>query len=50
MCPQVGGGGDGLQIWKVAVNISNKKSQGDEGWYSSMGIECRTNNPSMQKK
>jgi hypothetical protein len=26
MCPQVADGGDTLQIWRVTVNISNKKS------------------------
>jgi hypothetical protein len=25
--PQVTDGGDGLQVWKVAANISNKKSE-----------------------
>jgi hypothetical protein len=32
-------GGDGLQIWKVAVNILNKRSQtASEGWSSSLGV------------
>jgi hypothetical protein len=26
-CPQVADGGEGLQIWRVAVNILNKQSQ-----------------------
>jgi len=31
--PQVAGGGDGLQIWRVAVNTLNKQSQtGNRGW------------------
>jgi hypothetical protein len=37
-CPQVADGGDGLQIWRVAVNILNKQSPtADKGWSSSLG-------------
>jgi hypothetical protein len=36
-CPQVVDGGDGLQIWKVAVNILNKQSwRADKGWSPSL--------------
>jgi hypothetical protein len=36
---QVADGGDGLQIWKVPVNILNKQSQAaDKGWPSSVGV------------
>jgi hypothetical protein len=48
--PQVTGGEDTLQPWRVAVNILNKQSQGNnKGWYSSMGVEGSTNKPSLQK-
>jgi hypothetical protein len=37
--PQVGDGGDGLQVQKVAANIFNKQSRtADRGWSSSLGI------------
>jgi len=33
------GGGDGLQIWRVAANILNKQLQTtDKGWSSSLEI------------
>jgi hypothetical protein len=36
--PQVADGGDGLQMWRVAVNILNKQSRtGDNGWSSNVG-------------
>jgi hypothetical protein len=36
---EVADGGDGLQIWRVAVNISNKLLRtADEGWSSSLGV------------
>jgi hypothetical protein len=36
--PQVADGGDGLWIWRVAVNILNKHLQtADKGWSSSLG-------------
>jgi len=32
-------GEDGLQIWKVAVNLLNKQSwTADKGWSSSLGV------------
>jgi hypothetical protein len=35
--PQVGDGGDGLQIWRVAANILNKQSWTvNKGWSSSL--------------
>jgi hypothetical protein len=37
--PQVADGGDGLQIWRVTVNILNKQSRtSDRGWSSSLGF------------
>jgi hypothetical protein len=37
--PYVAGRGDGLHIWKVAVNILNKQSRtADRGWPSSLGL------------
>jgi len=45
---QVADGGDGLQMWRVAVNISNKKWQTDEkGWSSSLGVGRGANNSSL---
>jgi hypothetical protein len=36
--PQVGDGGDDLQIWRVAANILNTQSQADDkGWSYSLG-------------
>jgi hypothetical protein len=38
-CPQVAGGGYGLQTWMGAANILNKQSQtANEGWSSSLGV------------
>jgi hypothetical protein len=32
-------GGDGLRIWRVALNIPNKQSQtADKGWSSMLGV------------
>jgi hypothetical protein len=37
--PQFAGGGDGLQILKVAANILNKQSRtADRGWSSGLGV------------
>jgi hypothetical protein len=37
--PQVVDGGDGLQIWRAAVNILNKQSRtADKLWASSVGL------------
>jgi hypothetical protein len=37
--PEVVDGGDGLQIWRVAVNILNGQSRiVDKGWFSSLGV------------
>jgi hypothetical protein len=38
-------GGDGFQIWRVAVNIVNKQSRTANAWSSSLGIRRgRANN------
>jgi len=38
-CPQVVDGGDGLQIWRVAMNILNKQLQrADKGWSYKLGV------------
>jgi hypothetical protein len=43
----VADGGDGLQVWSVAVNILNKQSQTvDKGWSSSLEVGRGTNNSS----
>jgi hypothetical protein len=40
-CPQVADGEDGLQIWRVAANISNKQSRtADMGWSFSLYFGC----------
>jgi hypothetical protein len=42
--PLVVDGGDGLQIWSVAVSILNKQSlAADKGWSSSLGVERGAN-------
>jgi len=47
--PQVVDGGDGLQIWRVAVNILNKQPQiTDKGWSSSLGNGQRIKNLVLQ--
>jgi hypothetical protein len=48
--PQVADGGDGLQIWKVAANILNKKSRtADKGWSSSWGLGVGLTTPRRKK-
>jgi len=38
-CPWVVGGGDGLQMWRVAANILNKKLwTASKGWLSALGV------------
>jgi hypothetical protein len=45
--PRVANGGDGLQIWRVAANISNKQSRpADKGRSSSLGVGRGPNNSS----
>jgi hypothetical protein len=45
--PRVADRGYGLQIWRVAANILNKKSRtADSGWSSSLGVGRGANNPS----
>jgi hypothetical protein len=37
--PQVANGGDNLQIWRIAANISNKQLRtSDKGWSSSLWV------------
>jgi hypothetical protein len=43
--PQVADGEDGLQIWRVAVNILSKQAA-DKGLSSSLGVGSRANNSS----
>jgi hypothetical protein len=45
--PQVADGGDGLQIWRVGVNVWNKQSRtADKGWSSRLGVGRGANNSS----
>jgi len=45
--PQVADGGDGLQIWKVAVNTFNKQSRTAAKWWSSrLGVRQEAKNSS----
>jgi hypothetical protein len=45
--PQVEDGGDGLQIWRAAANILNKKSRTtDKEWFSRLGVGHGANNSS----
>jgi hypothetical protein len=47
VCPQVANGGDGLQIWKVTVNILNKQSRtANRGQSSSLGVGHGANSSS----
>jgi hypothetical protein len=37
--PQVADGGDGLQIWRTAANVSYKQSRtADKGWSPGLGV------------
>jgi hypothetical protein len=50
IAPQVEDGGDGLQIWRIAVNILNKQSRtADKGWSSRLGVGSGANNSSPYK-
>jgi hypothetical protein len=41
--PQVAGGGEDLQIWRVAVNILNEQSRiANKGWSSRLGLTTLT--------
>jgi hypothetical protein len=43
--PQVADAGDGLQIWRVAANIVNKRSRrADKRWSSRLGVGRWANN------
>jgi hypothetical protein len=45
--PQVKDGGDGLQIWKVAMNISQNQSlTANKGRFFSLGVRCGVNDSS----
>jgi hypothetical protein len=46
--PQIADGGDGLQIWRVAANISKQSRTADTGWSFSLEVECGTNNSSRK--
>jgi len=38
-CPRAADGGDGLQIWRIAVNVLNKQLRtADKGDSSSFGV------------
>jgi hypothetical protein len=44
--PRVAERGDGLQIWRAAANMLNKKSRtADSGWSSSLGVGRGASNP-----
>jgi hypothetical protein len=46
--PQAAGGGDSLQIWRVAPNIFNKESRtADKEQSSSLGVGRGGNNSSL---
>jgi hypothetical protein len=50
VCPQVVDGGDGLQIWRIAVNILNKQSQtANRWWSSSLGLGKGLTTPHHKK-
>jgi hypothetical protein len=43
---RVADGRDGLQFWRLAVNILNKQPRtNDKGLSSSLGVGCGANNP-----
>jgi hypothetical protein len=45
--PQGADGGDTLQVWRIAVNIVNKKPQtADKGCSFSLGVGSEANNSS----
>jgi hypothetical protein len=47
VCPRVADGRDGLQLWRLAVNILNKQPwTNDKGRSSSLGVGRGANNPS----
>jgi len=46
--PRVAGGGDGLQVWRVSVNVLNKQWQtADKEWSSKLGDGRGANNSSL---
>jgi hypothetical protein len=45
VCPQVPGGGDRLQIWRVSANVLNKQLRtAKKEWSSNWGVGCGANN------
>jgi hypothetical protein len=45
-CPQISDGGDGLLIWKVAMNTLNKQSwTAERGWPSRLGVVLNVHAP-----
>jgi hypothetical protein len=49
-CAQFADGGNGLKIWRVAVNILNEQLQRDDKeWFPSLGVGCETNNSSLKE-
>jgi hypothetical protein len=49
--PQVVDGRDGLQLWRLAVNILNKQSWAyNKGWSSSLGLGVGLTTPHRKKQ
>jgi hypothetical protein len=45
--PQIGDGGNGLQIWRIAENMLNKQLRtADKEWFSRFGVGSAANNSS----
>jgi hypothetical protein len=48
--PPVADGGEGLRIWRVAVNILNKQSRtADKAWASDLGLGVGVITPHRNK-
>jgi hypothetical protein len=48
--PRVADGGGGLQIWRVAANISVKQSRtAHKGWSSSLGLGVGLTTPHLKE-
>jgi hypothetical protein len=48
---QVADRAEGLQIWRVSVNILNKQSQADDsGWSSSLNVGRGLTTPTVKKQ
>jgi hypothetical protein len=49
--PQVADGGDGLQMWRAAENVSNKQYRtADRGWQSRLGVGRGLTTPNRKKQ